>query len=194
MVQPTLTVPLAVWQKMMCFVQVCPIEVNGFGYVDRTPGGFYLDDVFILRQTATAASVEVSDEALHQHLYELTVAGEDTGRMRFQWHSHVDFAAYFSSVDTNNIERYPGDWMLSLVANKQSEYEVRLDVFRPFRVWTPLEIVIEMPIDQELVEECQREVRDKVRKRAALYDRRTKPVPANAVVMDASSLLTGEPR
>ena len=173
---PQLTIPLEVWQKIMAYVQCCPVEVNGFGYLDRLGScDLVLEDVFILEQTATPYSVEVEPLAVARHLYELTRNGGDGGRMRFQWHSHVKMPAYFSATDQAQIESYTGDWMVSLVANKFGDYECRLDIYKPFRVWTPIEVLVSVPHNRETVASCQQDINSLVRQTGLL---RNKPVSA----------------
>lgn len=160
---PALVIPLAVWQQIMGYIQACPVEINGFGTLDRLGNELRVDNVFILEQVATAGSVEVSPEVLARHLTTMVQRGEDTSRIRFQWHSHVDMPAYFSGVDLNNIEAYAADWMVSLVANKRGEYQLRLDVYRPFRAWTPLELQVLTPADEDVIKACRQEITAKVR-------------------------------
>lgn len=175
---PVLMIPLSVWQKMFAYIQACPIEVNGFGYIDRTgPSEFELTDVFILDQVATAASVDVTAQAINDHMYTMISEGRNTGSLRFQWHSHVNMQAYFSSTDTGNIEQFgaTSDWMLSLVANKRYQFEARLDVYRPFRVWSPVEVQIIAPVEESLRDFAQAEIKAKVKEPGVFWDKRIAP-------------------
>lgn len=161
---PALQMPQAIWQKLLTFVQLCPTEINGFGYVDQVGKDFTLEDVIILEQSADMHGVEVSAATLGRHIYELIDAGKDPGRMRFQWHSHVHLEAYFSATDLRTIENYGrrGDWMISLVANNRGDYQLRLDVFQPQRLWVPLNLKLIMPPDSAIIEWCQEEIAAKV--------------------------------
>lgn len=162
---PTLVIPLAVWQQMMGFVRACPIEVNGFGYLDHMEerAELRVSEVFLLEQLATAGSVEVDPETLARHNYDMRQRGENPKRMKFQWHSHVNGEAFFSMTDTDNIDAYMAEWMVSLVANKRSEYSARLDIYRPFRIWTPIEVRIAVVNDAGVQAQCNQEIRTKVR-------------------------------
>lgn len=172
---PMLLVDADIWQKLNAYVQACPIEVSGFGYITQIgPTVFRLDDVFILPQRATAASVTVEAREVHSHMYRMVQHGVPTGALRFQWHSHVNFAAYFSSVDTNNIEQYANGWMLSLVINKFGEFEARLDVFEPFRVYAPLKVSVVLPENAELIAAAQAEVQRFVTNDDAVFRRRVR--------------------
>jgi len=162
--EPTLRIPLHVWHKLMSYVLVCPIEVNGFGLITRIGEAlFLLDDVMITDQLATGGSVDVDKAVIGKFINDLAVAGVDTGRLRFQWHSHVNFDAHFSTIDTANIESYGKGWTLSLVVNKKSEYEARIDVFQPFRVSSTLRIEIDVAPNQALLEMAKRDVSRHVR-------------------------------
>lgn len=192
--QTRLCVPLDVWLKMMTFMKVCDVEVNGFGYVDREEFGFLLEDVFILEQEADLGYVVTEAQAIHRHLFELVSQGGDSGRMRFQWHSHVDMPVYFSPVDIAKIEKCGGDWTLSLVGNKRGEFQARLDVFKPFRAWTPIEVKVLIPDDEAMTALCRAEVKQKVKAhsgRTLRFKRENQAPRPGQLMLDPSSLLLG---
>jgi hypothetical protein len=180
----------------MAYVQACPVEVNGMGYITRHPGNqFSLDEVFILEQTATASGVEITADVLARHLYEMTRAGLDGGIMRFQWHSHVNMAAYFSGTDLANIDAYAGDWMISLVTNKRGEFEARLDLLQPFRVWTPINVQVNFASDPEQLAVARDEIARMVRQPGFFRPTKVRPDPVTAMRaphVDASSLTLQE--
>lgn len=162
--QPTLRVPLVVWQKLMSYVLVCPTEVNGFGLITRVADTiFVLDDVLITDQEATGGGVDVGVDTMTKFITDLTMQGVDIGKLRLQWHSHVDLDAFFSGIDTNNIERYAKGWVLSIVVNKRGEFDARLDVFEPFRFWGPLKVVIDEPPTQQQLNWAKHEVTQHVK-------------------------------
>lgn len=187
---PTLVIPLAVWQELMGYVLACPVEINGFGYIDRVGNTFMLEKIFLLKQVATAGSVEVDERALVQYMTDALQRGENTGRIRFQWHSHVNMNAYFSGTDLDNISRYE-EWMVSLVANKHGEFSARLDLIQPFRAWTPLEVQILNQPSLTLLEACRREINDKVSIQGAWRKRPVKPDLDSEFSLDASVIRNG---
>jgi proteasome lid subunit RPN8/RPN11 len=193
-----LFIPLGVWEQLQAYVQACPVEINGFGMIDRVGHQFHLREVFILEQTATGASVDVSATAIHQHINQMIQTGQDPSRMRLQWHSHVNMPAYFSGVDLNNIENYGGEWMISLVTNKQGRHELRLDVFNPFRIWTPMELHIVAPPNQRVVRSVQAEINAKVRRPQPRLFRQdtTRPLaaltPVGGIPFDGEEILFWE--
>jgi proteasome lid subunit RPN8/RPN11 len=148
---------------MMAYILNCPTEINGFGYVEVQGGSLVVSEVFILDQSASATHVEIDPLVLAHHMDTMRQAGLNPSSMRFQWHSHVHMEAYFSPTDTANIDRWPGNWLISLVANKQGEFSCRLDVFKSMRVGVEIspEIVAQIPGD--VMRATALEIADKVR-------------------------------
>lgn len=162
---PRLQVPLSVWHKMMAYILNCPTEVNGFGLVDQVfPNLFVLSDVFITEQVASPAHVEVSPATLGTMMTDMIRRGEDPSRIKFQWHSHVNMGAYFSPTDLENIENWAGDWLISVVANKQGEYKCRLDTFKNLRIGIELKPEIIAMIDDHTLDSTAREIAQKVKR------------------------------
>jgi hypothetical protein len=189
--------PLHLWQKMQAYIQACPVEINGFGTVEVREGVVHITDIFILDQVATGASVEVDETALQQYIGNLIRNGGDPGAIKFQWHSHVNMKAYFSGTDTDNIDRWTGDWLISYVGNKRGEYAIRYDQFRP----VPLGDIAVYPMfssepSADLLVAAAAEVQAKVRQPGAFRRRRpvsaATPTPAELAVTEAvDSLFDG---
>lgn len=160
----TLAVSVEVWQKLQTYVQLCHTEINGFGVIQRlNPHVFLLEDVFIFEQEASDVHVTVSSEVMHRRLYQLDQAGMKLSTIRFQWHSHVNMAAYMSDVDEANIDAYPGDWMISLVANKRGEFEARLDVMKPLRLTLAMAVEVVIGPSDSFSDVIRAEIAEKVK-------------------------------
>jgi len=139
---------ISVFQKIKCFVDLCDDEINGFGKVERVKNDFFITNAFILKQTAIAGGmqVETDKKALNRFIYELVKKGEDHSKIKFQWHSHVNASAFFSTEDKSTIAGYMNDFMISFVINKRGEYECRLDLFQPFYVSLKVPLLISLPL------------------------------------------------
>lgn len=142
-----LVIPYHCWRQMHSLAAACATEVNGFGYIRHLFGGiFKLQEVFILEQVATPWSAETVDTALLAHLAKMHEEGIPSELLRFQWHSHGDAASFFSNTDNANIERWPGDWLMSLVINRRGEAVCRYDHFAGgLRLKAEVAIVISFP-------------------------------------------------
>lgn len=101
-------------------------------------------------------------------------------------------AAYFSGTDTANIERYASGWMLSLVANKYGEYDARIDCFEPFRVWSPLEVRIELPSNDVLLTRAREEIHQKVKTPGVFWPGRIRPDQTHPPVQVVDPSLLGD--
>lgn len=192
---PRILISLIDFQRIKCFVDLCPFEINGFGWVEQTEAGFFIRDTFILRQftSPNGDRVTTSSKALNDFVRELVEKGADPAEIKFQWHSHGDMPVFFSPEDEETINSYLNEFMISLVMNKLGEYLCRLDLFQPFR-WTwenlPLFVVIPAPADA-LREQCLKEIKEKVvvRRAARVGLRRTKS-DGQPILVEASHLLT----
>jgi hypothetical protein len=131
------------------------VEINGFGLVDYQPssGLIRLSDAFITKQDASMQGVEIDDADLHRHMYALSKKGIAPSRVKFQWHSHVGMPVYFSDIDTQNIDRWSGDLLVSLVVNKHGEWRCRLDLYTPLRLSFDIQLEIEWPVASELLQQ-----------------------------------------
>ena len=167
LVKPLLVIPEVIWKKLMSYVLSCPVEIQGFGTVTAQPHGqLVIDQVFILEQTASEVGVDADQFDLSRFIFEMTRRGDNPGRIKFQWHSHVNTEAFFSATDVGNIESWQGDWLISLVANKRGEFNCRLDVLRPIRIGVKLNPVFTSPISEELMQSATLEISQKVKQRS----------------------------
>jgi len=101
--------------------------------------------------------------------------------------------AFFSSIDTGNIDNYNSDWMVSLVVNKRGDYQVRLDIFKPFRISNiPVKILVDIPTNLDLIVACQADVQQHVKQQGAFRSRRIKTTETGSAyggVMDIADLV-----
>jgi proteasome lid subunit RPN8/RPN11 len=194
--KPVMHVPLEQWQLMTAFVQTCPVEICGYGLVDQIGlTTFLVEKAYILDQNVGEAHARVDKMVIGQHQVDLERQGIDSGRIRLQWHSHGHGGAYVSPIDLDNIENYPGDeWMISLVLNKRGEFAAQLDVFKPFRVWTPVKVVVDLPIPANLARQAQRDIRAKVRQPNNIVgSRAVRPALATSPTVDVDAAAFADP-
>lgn len=154
------------WRKMMLYTRYAKGEISGLGLVDMIDGALYVSDVFIVRQEATAASVELDPDHLAEIMTEAVQRGDKTfsSRLRLWWHSHCDMNTYHSSTDTDTVDllgKY-SPYVLSVVTNKKEEYDAALNLFDPVRV-TIKEVEVLQIDNDELDEKCREEVHTMVK-------------------------------
>jgi len=102
------------------WVDKCPYEIAGMGTVLLGQDGtVYVDNVELLTQKVTGASVDMDAESINTLAYEKRLEGD----LRFHWHSHVNMSAFFSGTDRDGYRDYVkhGGWLLAGVFNKKGE-------------------------------------------------------------------------
>jgi len=156
---PKVFITLEAITKIKCFVHLASGEINGLGRVEKRKNDLVIVDSFILKQKVSRGSAETDPVALSRFVAEY----EDPSKLNFQWHSHVNMKTEFSPTDTDTIEEYPNDFMISLVMNKQGEYSCRLDLYRPFYVGFEVPLLVILPIEEKLLKYCQKRMDEEIK-------------------------------
>ena len=153
--------------KFRAYIMGIDYEISGFGKVEKLDGNLVVTDVKIFPQVVTAAHTEMDAKSLAKFWDSLTVAGEDIGKWKLWWHSHVNMWASFSGTDDNTIAEFDSEmpeenWMLSMVTNKKGELYTQVDVFAPIRC-----VIKKVPwsveySDQKFEIDVSQEIKDKV--------------------------------
>jgi len=150
-------------QRIRHYTDLAGGEVSGLGTVEEFDGGFLVDKVFLPKQSCTPAGTTLDEDAVATLLLELEAAGEDSGRLRFWYHSHAHHEVFWSQTDEECIEGLAnGDYVLSLVTNKRGAMLARLDIFRPTRMTVDDIPISVKAIDDDLRDICQAEISDRV--------------------------------
>jgi len=155
--------------KMDAFIQTCTTEVGWLGYVAYFPEEhlYYVTDVELFKQNASAATTEIQPETLSSFAEELLM--RDNGMelwnsLRLWGHSHVNMGVTPSGQDDSQMKVFSTntDYFIRVIGNKAGEMKVDvydfvagincLDV-----VWNVETLEIEKsPIEVELEEELAR--------------------------------------
>lgn len=137
-------------------------EINGLGLIENKDSDFLVSDAFILDQETNESEAKIDMSAFARYVGECA----DPSKIAFQWHSHDDGAVFWSShKDIPTINRWLGDFLISMVVNKQGDYLCRLDLYKPFRLsfQVPVFVAIPLETDQEILSFCRREIATKVK-------------------------------
>lgn len=160
-----LIIPAAIERRLNAYVQGLDAEIAGMGSVEmREDGNLWVTDIAIYDQEVTGGTADLSSEALAHFQTDLVKRGISPKNWYLWWHSHVNMAAYFSTIDTGTIDSSSEfDHMVSLVVNKRRERQCRIDTHRPFRLVldkVPVEIAPEvnaqtMAIDEKIYDHME---------------------------------------
>lgn len=131
-----LIIPAALERKLNAYVQAVDVEIAGMGAVEmREDGNLWVTDIAIYDQEVTGGTADLSTQALARFQTDLVNKGISPKNWYLWWHSHVNMAAYFSTIDTGTMDTSDEfDHLVSLVVNKRRERKCRLDTHRPFRL------------------------------------------------------------
>lgn len=186
--QPYLIVPIHVQQKLRAYATTIPnTEVSGFGLIeldeDQPEEIVYLTDVMLVKHKSNATLAKVDENDIAALMFELKQQGVDTSMLRVQWHSHVG-NAYFSQTDMQANDVPTGEWMIHMVVNRYGDIVARMDMYQPFRLGLPMEVLkVSLPINDDLQAQCDEEVRAK---RSVLVE------PKTSMARNVQRLLVGE--
>ena len=150
-------------ERIRHYTDLAAGEVSGLGTIEEWNGGFLVDRVFLPKQVCTPAGTTLDEDAVATLLLELEAEGEDSGKLRFWWHSHAHHGVFWSQTDEECIEGLAnGDYVLSLVTNKRGSTLARLDIFRPARMTIDDIPVSVRSLEDDLRDICQAEIAERV--------------------------------
>lgn len=119
--------------KMLEYVLKCDTEIAWHGTVKRGTGDkshiFYIKDVYLYPQKIAAATVQVDDDKYTQ--WSDKQDAETFNNRRFQGHSHVNMATFYSGTDEANKNAFlqdllDDDYYIFLVTNKKQEHNFEI--------------------------------------------------------------------
>lgn len=165
-------------KKMKCFVGLCRGEIAGLGRVvkETLPGSFkqvlVVKDVKIFDQEVSHGHADLDPESIAKFINEVMQNEPDTlSEWRLWWHSHGSMNAFFSGTDTGTIESSTEyEWLVSVVTNHEGDLVARFDMYEPVRVTKELSVRTLSAYDEEVYEECKREVDEKVTEPKSSYN------------------------
>ena len=155
------------WEKMFGWCRAANSEVSGLGLVSLKNGKLTVKEVFLLKQTCTAAHTELDKGAIGELQYRLKKRNIPQTELRFWWHTHYNFQAFWSGTDDENARTMFGpkaEWGLSMVINQSGEYRCRLDVMHPFGfTMDDLTVFAHNPNSMGSIRRSKKEVKKKVK-------------------------------
>ncbi len=151
-------------RQLRVWTQAAKGEFSCFGVteVDTDSGAIVVKKFFLPEQVCTDSHTSPDRESMGALMTELVKAGHDVSDLRCWAHSHADMNCFWSSEDADTIEQMDnGDWLISIVTNKQGHFRARLDLYAPWRI-TVDQIKVGFLTSVERDEELEKELRDKV--------------------------------
>lgn len=151
------------YHKMYIYCRAAKGETSAWGRTVFNNGDVIVTDVKALAQHATSATVDLTDDALTDFIFDLaTKHREDFSNWNFWFHTHNNFAVGWSGRDEENIEEHSQKMpLVSLCMNKRGDMTARVD-FKGVR--TDFDRIVVCPTGHNgLTGRYQREIKRKVR-------------------------------
>ncbi|MBU0691488.1 hypothetical protein KKC97_10390 [bacterium] len=167
-------------QKLWLWADMAKGEFSCLGLVDDIRDAntgavtaLIVTDFILIKQQSSSDETELDPAAVAELLMELETQGIDGNKLRCWCHSHGDLSVFFSGQDDRCIEGLAnGEWLLSLVVNKQRDSMIRLDQFHPCHLYVS-DCVFDVVYPQVdgLAEACLTEFKAKVRESQNVFCR-----------------------
>ena len=157
------TIPSEIYQKLLHYVDACPIEISGLGDIEFDPitDTFLLTEIYLFKQKCTSTTTKLDNDALDKFNFKRIKDGLTLPR--FWWHSHASMGVFWSSTDEDCMKELKNnDYSISLVANHKHEMLCRIIQWKPFPVLVddvPVQVDYSVP---EIPARIKREVEEKV--------------------------------
>lgn len=162
-----LVIPIESYQRIMAYTQLVDTEITQFADItlDSETGELRIGEVYLLKQTAGGAHVDMEEEDVSGFMIECIKKGM-TQLPQCWIHSHVNMEAYFSQIDIPTYKKTlnNGNWIVALVVNKRQEMKAVFQMFKPFtHTW---ELPIEIDYQYRMIPAAlEREVKRKVKEK-----------------------------
>ena len=153
--------------KLKYFVENVDTEISGLGKVRIIRDELEVYDFDIFKQEVSSVHSDLDEKTLVKFLFDKTKKEESVRDYKVWWHSHGYMEAFFSYTDNKTINHsteFP--YLISIVTNKEGDNKARLDLFNPLRLTIPLEVKISLNDNKRIKKQCQKEIKEKIRKQA----------------------------
>jgi hypothetical protein len=168
--KPTIYMMAEVKRRFDAYIANINEEISGLGTVELIEGKFVITEIFLLEQTVSGASTDLDPQAVAKFMESLLMQeGGDIkfSKIKFWWHSHVNFGTFWSGQDESCISTISDSWFISMVGNKSGSIRIRLDLYPPA---VPIRIVCDdLPLvvlkaeDDEFTKLIRVEISEKVK-------------------------------
>lgn len=156
------------YHDMILLVSEVSKEVGWLGTVREVRGGFYIDEVFLVKQEVAAATTELDEDGISELGMALMAEDGDVeraNRLRFWGHSHVRMDTSPSGQDNDQMDLFRDngcDHFIRGIANKEGKLEFTVYYFKEGIIFkdVPWTLYTEPEVDR--LEYWQQEIADKV--------------------------------
>jgi len=134
---PRIIVAAEAFRTMLLYVERAPLEVGWQGTAVRQGNDFIIDRVYLLKQTVSASTTDLTVQGRGELCMELLGQGaagiEAVNNLRFWGHSHVRMAVEASGPDENTMREFEDDglpWAIRGIFNKLGRGKFSLFLYK----------------------------------------------------------------
>ncbi len=134
---PRVIVAAEAFRTMLLYVERAPLEVGWQGTAVRHGNDFIIDRVYLLKQTVSASTTDLTVQGRGELCMELLGQGaagiEAVNNLRFWGHSHVRMAVEASGPDENTMREFEDDglpWAIRGIFNKLGRGKFSLFLYK----------------------------------------------------------------
>jgi proteasome lid subunit RPN8/RPN11 len=142
-------------------------EVGGYGRLlfDTEQNDICIQELFLVKQEVHQTECNLKADGTAALYQELIDRGEPEkiGDITLWWHSHKNMGASFSSIDDELMRTWPGNYLISLVVNRDGKMSAQLMTKSPLLVVGDIDVAINW-FDTEKAAEWNTEIEKKVTK------------------------------
>lgn len=170
---PQIHVSFEAYRKMWLYVCASgKDEISWLGTVREDDGEYFIDDVWLLKQTVTSVESEITEDGLHELANQLLAqpGGEATwNQMRFWGHYHPFNSADPSSQDEAQLREFlecGHEFFIRGIACRGGQIKFTIYLIKRGIIITDVPWILDLHLaDQDLRDQIAAEVAEKVRRR-----------------------------
>lgn len=134
----TLWIPPHIYSELMFYAWSVDAEVGGYGRLsfDNEKNDILVHEIFLVKQEVHQTECNLKAEGTASLYQELIDKGEPEklGDISLWWHSHKNMVASFSTIDDELMRTWPGNYLVSLVLNRDGKMSAQLMTKTPLLV------------------------------------------------------------
>lgn len=161
----TLWIPPHIYAQLMFYAFAVDAEVGGYGTVffDEKENDITVGELFLVKQEVHQTECNLTAEGTGELYQELIDKGEASklDDLAFWWHSHKNMQASFSTIDDDLMRNWTGNYLVSLVINRDGNMSAQLMSKTPLLVVGDIDVEVNW-FDIPEYEDWMKEVKEKV--------------------------------
>jgi hypothetical protein len=162
--KPTLWIKPSIWAELQFYAWNVDGEVGGLGRItaDKENNNFFVEELYLIEQKVDDSECTLTSKDTDRLFQELLEAGkiDEFDQTKFWWHSHKHIPANFSGTDDKYMSEWVGEYLVSLVVNRDGKCSATLTTTYPVLASSEIDVEIDfaVPNPEELLADIKAKV------------------------------------